>query len=401
MSDLVQHVVRQSKPAELCSPREGIPLLSLLRRDVASARPAWLPFVLVLAAIAGVAYVDHLVVSLSLVYLYTLPLTVGAIFLRKEISYGLILTCILFHYFFHSFDSPRHIHLGLRIFHDLSALLCLTFVVYVIQRYIERQESLIKTVQRQRDDLLKDVELAAQVQRLFLPSGKPAITGLEIAGMMHPARGVAGDYYDYFPVDAQTTQIIIADVSGKGVPAALLMSATAASMRLEANRDRNMLDLVGRLNAEIHSVSDDEHYVTLLLAEVDTHKRTLRYVNCGHNPALLFQAETGTLKRMDSSCPPIGLSPDEICELASADLTAGDVLVLYTDGVTEAENLLGEEFGLERLFATVRHGYSMSAEDLMVSIYNAAADFCGDHFNDDATILVVKFNFEGSSTVSS
>jgi len=401
MSDLVQHVVRQSKPAELRSLREGIPLLSLLRRDVASVGPAWLPFVLVLAAIAGVAYVDHLVVSLSLVYLYTLPLTVGAIFLRKEISYGLILTCILFHYFFHSFDSPRHIHLGLRIFHDLSALLCLTFVVYVIQRYIERQESLIKTVQRQRDDLLKDVELAAQVQRLFLPSGKPAITGLEIAGMMHPARGVAGDYYDYFPVDAQTTQIVIADVSGKGVPAALLMSATAASMRLEANRDRNMLDLVGRLNAEIHSVSDDEHYVTLLLAEVDTHKRTLRYVNCGHNPALLFQAETGTLKRMDSSCPPIGISPDEICELASADLTAGDVLVLYTDGVTEAENLLGEEFGLERLFATVRHGYSLSAEDLMVSIYNAAADFCGDHFNDDATILVVKCNFDGSSTVSS
>jgi len=401
MSDPIQPVVRQSRPVELRGLREGIPLLSLLRRDVASVRPAWLPFVLVLAVIAGVAYIDHLVVSLSLVYLYTLPLTVGAIFLRKEISYGLILTCILFHYFFHSFDSPRHIHLGLRIFHDLSALLCLTFVVYVIQRYIERQESLIKTVQRQRDELLKDVELAAQVQRLFLPSGKPAITGLEIAGMMHPARGVAGDYYDYFPVDAQTTQIVIADASGKGVPAALLMSATAASMRLEANRDRNMLDLVGRLNAEIHSVSDDEHYVTLLLAEVDTHKRTLRYVNCGHNPALLFQAGTGTLKRMDSSCPPIGLSPDEICELASADLAAGDVLVLYTDGVTEAENLLGEEFGLERLLATVRQGSSLSAEDLMVSIYNAATDFCGDHFNDDATILVVKCNFDGSSTVSS
>jgi serine phosphatase RsbU (regulator of sigma subunit) len=393
--------VRESRPRQLRRLREGDSFLSLLWQDLVSVTPSWLPLILVLAAIAGVAYLDHLVVSLSLVYLYTLPLTVGAIFLRKEISYGLILTCILFHYFFHSFDSPRHIHLGQRIFHDLSALLCLTFVVYVIQRYIERQESLIKTVQGQRDDLLKDVELAAQVQRLFLPSGKPAIRGLEIAGMMHPARGVAGDYYDYFSVDAQTTQIVIADVSGKGVPAALLMSATAASMRLETNRDRNMLDLVGRLNTEIHSVSDDEHYVTLLLAEVDTHKRTLRYVNCGHNPALLFQAETGTLKRMDSSCPPIGLSPDEICELASADLAAGDVLVLYTDGVTEAENLLGEEFGLERLFATVRHGSSLSAEDLMVSIYNAAADFCGDHFDDDATILVVKCNFDGPLTVSS
>jgi len=356
---------------------------------------------LVLAAIAVVAYADHLVVSLSLVYLYTLPLTVGAIFLRKEISYGLIVACILFHYFFHYFDFPRHIHLGLRIFHDLSALLCLTLVVYVIQRYIERQESLVKAVQQQRDDLLKDVELAAQVQRLFLPSGKPAIAGLEIAGMMHPARGVGGDYYDYFPIDAHTSQIIIADVSGKGVPAALLMSATAAALRLEANHDRNMLEQVERLNAEIGAVSDPERYVTLLLAEIDTRKLVIQYVNCGHNPALLFRPNAGTLTRLNSSCPPIGLSPEEMCELASVDLLAGDVLVFYTDGVTEAENRLGEEFGMERLSATVRRGSSLSAEDLMRDIHNAAADFCGDDFNDDVTILVVKCDFNGSLTLTS
>jgi sigma-B regulation protein RsbU (phosphoserine phosphatase) len=179
------------------------------------------------------------------------------------------------------------------------------------------------------------------------------------------------------------------------------MSATAAAMRLEANRDRNMLEQVERLNTEIGAVSDPEQYVTLLVAEIDTRKRIIRYVNCGHNPALLFRAKTGTFTHMDSSCPPIGLSPDEICELASADLTGGDVLVFYTDGVTEAENRLGEEFGLERLSATVRHGSSLSAEDLMINIYNAAADFCGDDFNDDVTILVVKCNFDGSPTVSS
>jgi sigma-B regulation protein RsbU (phosphoserine phosphatase) len=203
------------------------------------------------------------------------------------------------------------------------------------------------------------------------------------------------------PIDAHTIQIVIADVAGKGVSAALLMSATAAAMRLEANRDRNMLEQVERLNTEIGAVSDPEQYVTLLVAEIDTRKRIIRYVNCGHNPALLFRAKTGTFTHMDSSCPPIGLSPDEICELASADLTGGDVLVFYTDGVTEAENRLGEEFGLERLSATVRHGSSLSAEDLMINIYNAAADFCGDDFNDDVTILVVKCNFDGSPTVNS
>src|SRR6266852_4013371 len=152
MSDLLHLSVRESRSAELRGTLERIPLLSRLRKELASNRPTWLPLVLVLAAIAVVAYADHLVVSLSLVYLYTLPLTVGAIFLRKEISYGLIVACILFHYFFHYFDFPRHIHLGLRIFHDLSALLCLTLVVYVIQRYIERQESLVKAVQQQRDE---------------------------------------------------------------------------------------------------------------------------------------------------------------------------------------------------------------------------------------------------------
>jgi len=245
------------------------------------------------------------------------------------------------------------------------------------------------------------VELAAQVQRLFLPVGKPAIDGLEITGMMHPARDVGGDYYDYIPVDAHTIQVVIADVAGKGVPAALLMSATAAAMRLEANRDRNMLEQVDRLNTEIGALSDPERYVTLLVAEIDTHKRIIRYVNCGHNPALLFRAKTGALIRMDSSCPPIGLSPDEICELATADLASGDALVFYTDGITEAENGLGEEFGLERLSAVVRDGSSQSAEDLMTNVYNAAADFCGDDFHDDVTILVVKCNFEVSSTVSS
>jgi serine phosphatase RsbU (regulator of sigma subunit) len=377
--------------------RERVLLQSLLRKDAALNGPVWLPLVLVLGALSAVAYADHLVVSISLVYLYILPIAVGAIFLRRQVSYSLIVVCVLFH----DYDSSRPIVPALRLFHNLSAMLCFAFVVYVMQRYMQQREALAKTVQQQRDDLLKDVELAGQVQRLFLPSGKPSIAGLEIAGMMHPAQGVGGDYYDYFPIDAYTTQIVIADVAGKGVPAALLMSATAAAMRLEANHDRGMLEQVERLNTGILSVSDSDRYVTLLVAEINAQKRTLRYVNCGHNPALLFRAKKGAVSLMNSSCPPIGLSPEEICELSSEELMPGDVLVLYTDGVTEAENQLEEEFGMERLSAIVRSGSSLSAEDLMSHIYNAAADFCGDKFGDDVTLLVVKCNFDGSSALSS
>jgi serine phosphatase RsbU (regulator of sigma subunit) len=398
MKDLARPYGREALPAQLREGRNWVLLLPLLRKDVASNGPAWLPLVLVLGAISAVAYADHLVVSISLVYLYILPLGVGAIFLRREISYGLIAVCILFHDCY----SPRNINPGLRIFHNFSAMLCFAFIVYIIQRYIGQREVLAETVHKQRDELLEDVELAAQVQRLFLPVGKPAIAGLEIAGMMQPARGVSGDYYDYIPIDPHTIQIVIADVAGKGVPAALLMSATAAAMQIEANHDRNMLEIVGRLNAGIHSVSDGERYVTLLVAEIDAQKRSLQYVNCGHNPALLFQAKTGTVQRMDSSCPPIGIFPKEVCELASADLSVGDVLVFYTDGVTEAENELGEEFGIERLSAVIQRGSSLSAEDLMIKILRSAGNFCNEvGFHDDVTILVVKCSLDGFSGVSS
>ncbi len=134
------------------------PWLSLLRKEVASNGPAWLPLVLVLGAFGAVAYADHLVVSISLIYLYILPVSVAAIFLRRKISYSLIVVCILFHDYY----SPRNINPGLRIFHNLSAILCFAFVVYVIQRYMEQREAFAKTVQQQRDDLLEDVELAAQ-----------------------------------------------------------------------------------------------------------------------------------------------------------------------------------------------------------------------------------------------
>lgn len=391
--------VLQPIPAKLRDTRKTVGFLPVLRNDVASNGPAWLPLVLVLSSFCAVAYADYLVVSVSLVYLYVLPLAVGAIFLRKEISYSLIAPCILFHDYY----SPRNLHLGLRIFHNFSAAFCFAFVIYTIQRYIEQREALSKTVQKQRDELLHDVELAAQVQRLFFPVGKPAIAGLEIAGMMRPARGVGGDYYDYIPINAHTIQFVIADVAGKGVPAALLMSATAATMQLEANHDRNMLEMVERLNTGIHSVSDDgERYVTLLLAELDAQERKLHYVNCGHNPALLFRAQTGTVSRLNSSCAPVGISPENPCQLASTDLAAGDVLVFYTDGVTEAENQFGEELGTERLCEVVQRGSSLSAEALMNDIFDTVTSFCSCvGFNDDVTVLVVKCNFDGFSTASS
>jgi len=173
-----------------------------------------------------------------------------------------------------------------------------------------------------------------------------------------------------------------------------LMSATAAATHLEVNRERDMLEVVERLNTGIRSVSDGEHFVTLLLTEINAQRRTLRYVNCGHNPALLFQSETGKVTLLNSSCVPIGIVSEENCELASVGLVSGDILVFYTDGITEAQNDAGEEFGMERLAAILQNGFSLSAEGLMTTIFSSAAEFCSHiGFADDVTILVVKCNF--------
>jgi serine phosphatase RsbU (regulator of sigma subunit) len=365
---------------------------SLLRRDVAAGGPQWLPAMLIFGSIAAVAYADFIVSSVSLGYLYILPLGISAMFLRSQISYALIAVCV----FLHDLFGPPYPSPEARITHNLTAILGFTFVVYVIQRYVKQREQLDETVRQQRDQLLQDVELAAQVQRMFLPIHRPAIAGLEIAGMMQPARGVSGDYYDYIPIDEHTIQIVIADVAGKGVPAALLMSATAAAVQLEAREKRDLLEVVNRLNSRLHSVSDSNRYVTLLLADIDARSQSLRYVNCGHNPALLFQAKTHDVVPLNSSCFPMGMFDSVDCAINPANLTVGDILVLYTDGVTEAENSRGEEFGMERLSTLIRRGHMLSADGLMNHILERVTDFCRDvGFDDDLTILVVKCNFDG------
>jgi len=356
----------------------------------------WLPALLVFGSIAAVAYADSIVASVSLGYLYILPLGIGAMFLRRRISYGLIAVCV----FLHDLFGPAYPSPEARITHNLTAVAGFTFVVYVIQRYVKQRELLDRTVRQQRDQLLHDIELAAQVQRMFLPNQPASIKGLEIIGMMRPARGVGGDYYDYMPIDDHTIQVVIADVAGKGVPAALLMSATAAAVQMEAREKRNMLEVVDRLNNGIHSVSDGSHYVTLLLAEIDARNRSLRYVNCGHNPALLFRAATRDVISLDSSCSPVGMFESVACEVNRADLASGDILVLYTDGVTEAENPREEEFGVDRLSDLIRRGCSLSAEELADKIFQSAKDFCqGVAFNDDATVLIVKCNFDDASSI--
>jgi len=366
---------------------------SIFRDYVTPGGRKWLPLASVLGSIAIVAYADYIATKVPLGYLYILPLGIGALFLRSEISYGLVAICL----FLHDWFRPVHVlSLEARIAHNLTALAGFIAVVFAVQRYAMQRELLARAVRKQRDDLLDDVQLAGQVQRMFLPHGQPSIAGLDIAGMMQPARTVGGDYYDYTPLNDHAIEMVVADVAGKGVSAALLMSAAAAATQFEVDQVRDISDTVRHLNAGLHSVSDGTRYVTLLLAEIDAQRRTLRYINCGHNPALLVHNRTGEVVRMNSSCPPLGMFARATCEVGESELTPGDVIVFYTDGLTEAEDPAGEQFGLERLLALVRGNSELSAERIMKNVFDSAVDFHGEAgFDDDVTILVVKCDFDG------
>jgi serine phosphatase RsbU (regulator of sigma subunit) len=366
---------------------------SIFRDYVTPDGRKWLPLASVLGSIAIVAYADYIATTVSLGYLYILPLGIAALFLRSKISYALVAACL----FLHDLFRPKHvIAMPLRVAHNLTALVSFVLVVYAVQRYVMQRELLARAVRKQRDDLLNDVQLAGQVQRMFLPHGQPSIAGLDMAGMMQPALTVGGDYYDYIPMNDHAIQMVVADVAGKGVSAALLMSAAAAATQFEINEVRDISTIVNRLNLGLHAVSDGTRYVTLLLAEVDAEHRTLRYINCGHNPALLLRHPTGEIVSMSSSCPPVGMFARSVCQVGESELTPGDVIVFYTDGLTEAEDPLGEPFGMERLRAVVKGNAELSADRILKNVFHAAVDFHGGaSFNDDVTILVVKCDFDG------
>jgi serine phosphatase RsbU (regulator of sigma subunit) len=347
----------------------------------------WWAFLVVVAAIGCVAYADNRVEGVSLGYLYILPLSFSAILLSPRLTYGIVVVCILFH---DLFGPPIHNVQG-RILHNLAALVGFAFVVAVLQWFVAQRNALNDLTRHQRDELLKEVELAAEVQRLFLPSSDPDTAGFEIAGDMHPARVVGGDYYDYLARPDGRMRLVIADVSGKGVAAALLMSATAAAVQLETNEPRKLCEVASHLNKELYALQDDGRFVTVLLGELDPRNGKLNYINCGHNPALLVRADGGEAVWLDASWTPVGMSPEMECSLEEITLAPGDIMVWYTDGLTDASDRGANEFGTKRLLESVRQHSSGSAREICDQLWRDVAAFTQrDSLDDDLTLMVIK-----------
>ena len=235
-----------------------------------------------------------------------------------------------------------------------------------------------------------EVEIAKEVQRQLLPASAPALAGFACAGACIQAKSVGGDYYDFVVLGADRIAILLADVAGKGIAAALLMANLQATLRSQyAGRTDDPARLVERANRLFFASTPDDRYATLFLAEFDPATRELRYVNCGHVPPVLARAG-GAVETLDATGTVIGLFEDWFGESAATVLEPGDTLIVCSDGVTEAFSDDEEEFGEDRLRDAVAAHRHLAVPELLAALQASVQRFAGAVQSDDLTLLVAR-----------
>ena len=236
----------------------------------------------------------------------------------------------------------------------------------------------------------QELEIAKQVQARLFPQTLPPLRTLDYAGVCLQAREVGGDYYDFLDLGRQRFGLVIGDISGKGIAAALLMAHLQANLRSQSaiawDQPQRLLRSVNQL---FYENSTDNAYATLFFGEYDDKARRLRYANCGHLSALLLRRDN-TLERLDSTSTVLGLFSEWDCSIAEREIFSGDTLALYTDGVTESFNNNGDEFGEQRLIEALRRNRDLSSEALLASIVEDIRLFNPQEQHDDITLIVAR-----------
>ena len=236
----------------------------------------------------------------------------------------------------------------------------------------------------------QELEIAKKVQARLFPQTLPALRTLDYAGICIQARAVGGDYYDFLNLGPQQLGLVLGDVSGKGIAAALLMVHLQANLRSQSaiarDQPRRLLRSVNQL---FYENSTDSAYATLFFAEYDDKTRRLRYANCGHLSALVLRGDD-TLERLDSTGTVLGLFSEWDCSISELEIFSGDTLALYTDGITESFNNAGDEYGEQRLIEVLRRNRDLSSEALLASIVEDVQHFSPHEQHDDITLIVAK-----------
>jgi phosphoserine phosphatase RsbU/P len=234
----------------------------------------------------------------------------------------------------------------------------------------------------------REIAEARSIQVGFLPKEIPQLKGYELASAWQSARVVGGDYFDVLSFDGEMLGLCIADVAGKGMPAALLMSNLQAAVRGLASPDLRPDQLCARLNTLLCRNIAIDRFITFFYALLDGPSGTLHYVNAGHNPPVVLHRD-GSHYRLEEGGGVFGVFPNQKFAMGTTRLKPGDRMVLFTDGVTEATDSDDQEFGDERLVRLLRENCVSTAQEMQVKILQAAGDFCRGSWHDDATLLVL------------
>jgi phosphoserine phosphatase RsbU/P len=243
-----------------------------------------------------------------------------------------------------------------------------------------------------REKAKRELEIAREVQQRLFPQEYPPIPGLEYAGSCRPALGVGGDYYDFISLPDSHLGIAIGDVSGKGVPAALLMATLRAYLRGQTVRgNSDLAAMMAHLNTLVYESSAANRYATFFYGQFEPGTRVFRYVNGGHNPPIVLRGDGETLVRLDTGGPAVGLLPSCTYAQGQVTLAPGDVLVAFTDGISEAMDATDTDWGEERLIEAIQSNRDLGPQDLITRIVCAADAFvAGAPQHDDMTVVAVR-----------
>ena len=235
---------------------------------------------------------------------------------------------------------------------------------------------------------LREIEEARRIQRTLLPSALPQMDGFELAASWQPASGVGGDCYDAIRFSPHRLALSIADVVGKGIPAALLMSNLQAAVRAFATEAARPAELCEQVNTVLCGHITEGRFISFFYCVADSEVGSLTYANAGHFPPVIVKAD-GSCVRLTNGGPVLGVLPAGAYESGAVAFGAGDRLVMYTDGITEARNGTDEEFGEDRLLSLATEHRGCSAPALQARLVDAVASFAGRRFTDDATLIVL------------
>jgi sigma-B regulation protein RsbU (phosphoserine phosphatase) len=240
-----------------------------------------------------------------------------------------------------------------------------------------------------------DLEIARDIQRVLLPTEPPNVKGFEIYGLSIPAREVSGDYFDYIHIDDERFGVAIADVSGKGVPASLIMAICRSVLRSEAAKNPSPADVLHKVNRQLYPDIKEDMFISTAYLVLDHARSRVTLARAGHDAPLLYKGETGNVEKVKPPGMVVGIDSGSVFDRMTNDyqvpIVSGDCLLLYTDGVTEALNLEGDEFGMERTIEAVRASAAKGAQAVVTRVIEDVRNFCGTTpQNDDITLIAIR-----------